>query len=238
MNINELATKSMGTKKNTKMAFDTILKIIKQSESLNDIAINEYKNLYAFFSPPTKAKKDKWAWMYTFCSKHDDKPFLKYVWANEKYIYATDGFIMARSVNDLNLQNGVYDKNKTKLNKDIRTPDANIIFERFDFSDAQLFTDELKEVCKFDFPDAQLLTKKSDNKAKIAVHECYYFDSIKGYIFDKKLYDKATAYTGLAPLNYALQLCLKQTLIQNKQTGGGVNNKELKNDNKNQKWWN
>ena len=204
MNINELATQAIGTRKNTKMAFDTILKIIKQSESLNDVAIDEYKNLYAFFSPPANVKKDKWAWMNTFCHKDWAKPFLKYVWVSDGYIFATDGFILVRSVNDLNLPNGIYDKNKTKLNKDIQTPDANIIFERFDFSDTQLFTDELKQVCKFDFTDDQLLTKKSDNKAKIALHEGYYFDSIKGYVFDRKLYDKATAYTGLADKKYYL----------------------------------
>lgn len=204
MDINELATQAIGTRKNTKMAFDTILKIIKQSESLNDVAIDEYKNLYAFFSPQPKVKKDKWAWMYTFCTKDSTKPFIKYVWVDGDYIFATDGFILVRSVNYLSLEPGVYDKNKTKLNIDIQTPDANIIFERFDFSDAQLLKDELKQVCKFDFPDAQLLTKKSDNKAKIALHEGYYFDSIKGYVFDRKLYDRATAYTGLVDEKYYL----------------------------------
>jgi hypothetical protein len=204
MDINELATKSIGTKKNKKMAFDTIQKIIKQSESLNDIAIDEYKNLYAFFSPPTKAKKDKWAWMNTFCCQNKKLDRLKYAWVDGDYIFATDGFIMARSVNDLNLQNGVYDKNKIKIDDRLPMINANQVLERFDFSDAQLFTDELKEVCKFDFPDAQLLTKKSDNKAKIAVHECYYFDSLKGYAFNKKLYDKATAYTGLVDTKYHL----------------------------------
>jgi hypothetical protein len=202
MNINELATKSIGTKKKTEMAFDTILKIIKQSESLNDISIDEYKNLYAFFSPPGKVKKDKWAWMNTFCCKKLDR--LKYAWVDDDYIFATNGHILARSVNDLNLETGIYDKNKIKIDDRLPMINANQVLKRFDFSDAQLFTDELKQVCKFDFPDAQLLTKKSDNKAKIAVHECYYFDSIQNYVFDKKLYDKATAYTGLVNTKYYL----------------------------------
>ena len=189
MDINELATQSIGTRKDTEMAFDTILKIIKQSESLNDVAIDEYKNLYAFFSPPAKAKKDKWAWMHSFCHKDYAKPLLKYVWGDGDYIFATDGFILVRSINYLNLEPGIYDKNKTKLNKDIQTPDANIIFERFDFSDAQLFTDELKQKTYMDYK---------------TVRHCYYFDSIQGYVFDKKLYDRATAYTGLVDTKYHL----------------------------------
>lgn len=134
-------------------------------------------------------KKDKWEWMNTFCSKDDTKPFLKHVWVDGDYIFATDRHIMARSLNDLTLETGVYDINKIKIDDCLPMTNANQILQEFYFSDAQLFTDELKQ--------KSYMIYKTELKF-------YYFDSITGYIFDKKLYDKATAYTGLANKKYHL----------------------------------
>lgn len=189
MNINELATISMGQKKNKSMAFDTILKIIDQSDSIENVSIEEYKNLYAFFSLPATKKKDKWSWINSFCSKDSTKEFLHSPWVDKKYIYATNGFILVRSVNDLSLTPGRYDKNQIKIGNIRRLPDVNSVLEPYDFSDSQLFTGDIKQKTYMNFK---------------TLLQAYYFDSIPNYIFNKKLYDTATAYTGLVNKKYYL----------------------------------
>jgi hypothetical protein len=189
MNINELATISMGQRKNKNMAFDTIIKIIEQSDSIKNVSIGEYKNLYAFFSLPTTQKKDKWSWINTFCSKDATKEYFHTPWVDKKYIYATNGFILVRSVNDLSLAPGRYDKNKIKIENISRLPDGNLVLEPYDFSDSQLFTGEIKQKPYMNYK---------------TLEQAYYFDSIPNNIFNKKLYDTATAYTGLVNKKYYL----------------------------------
>lgn len=189
--IKFLATISMGHKKNKSMAFDTILKIFEQSDLIENVDIEEYKNLYAFFSLPATQKKDKWAWINSFCSKDQTKRNFLTPWCDDKYIYATNGFILVRSINDLSLEPGRYDKNKIKIEIENvgRLPNVNSVLEACDFSESQLLKDEIKQ--------------KPYMKYK-TLHQAYYFDSIQNYVFDKKLYDTATAYTGLVNKKYYL----------------------------------
>lgn len=54
------------------------------------------------------------------------------VYVRNGYIYATNGFALARLKNDIDLEDGVYDQNKIKLDKSIIPHYIDFIFERFD----------------------------------------------------------------------------------------------------------
>lgn len=187
MNINDLARISMGQEKNKSMAFNTILKIIEQSDSIENVDVEEYKNLYAFFSKTLEPTKDKWDWINSFCSTHADREYIRNPWVDDQYIYATNGHILVRSVNDLSLDPGIYDRNKIKIENIGQMPNINSVLAKYNFSGCQLLTDELIE-----------RTYLKGQK----VCQGYYFDTINEKIFDKKLYDTATAYTGLVNKKY------------------------------------